>query len=250
MAWRYPPQYIGRNYAVDNSPINEGLGVVVGEISGMLNEHNFNTPDVPDNHFLSRNDLTDDAALRLHYGSSPAGTEPVDYITKPNWVTISASDGWQSFTDTGCTLDFLALGGPAWLNASFNVHCGNNERTIIQKGYGYNFALELDGIMIAESLLGSGDSVAEFYNGPGGRAAKLKPTKRAHLNTPQCGGGIAAARIPVVVDAVLNLTPGPHTLRLLVMNIRGRMRSGRAGGTLNLSTYISTRELFALELTR
>ena len=104
--------------------------------------------------------------------------------------------------------------------------------------------------MIAESLLGSGDSVAEFYNGPGGRAAKLKPTKRANLNTPQCGGGIAAARIPVVVDAVLNLTPGPHTLRLLVMNIRGRMRSGRAGGTLNLSTYISTRELFALELTR
>ena len=254
MAWRYPPQYIGPGYAVDPSAINEGLTAVAGEATGALNEHNFSTPDAPDKHFLSRSNLDEDAALRMHYTSSPDNTNPHAYPSKTNWVTIAAADGWQSFASTGCTLDFMSLGGPAWLNASFNVHCGFDHPSIVQKGYGYNFALELDGVMLAESLLGSGDSVSEFYNGPNGRAARLVPTQRVHLNTPQGGGGIAAARIPVAVDAIVDLTPGPHTLRLLVMNIRGRMRGGNESGSafrvVSTSTYISTRELFALELVR
>jgi len=255
MAWRDPPQYIGPNSAVDNSPINEAFTAVVGEASGALNEHNFpSSDDILADNLLERSNLSDDAALRLHYASSPTSTYPRAYHTKLNWVEISIADGWQSFTEDGCTLEFLSLGGATWLNASFNVHCGFNNISIVQKGYGYNFALELDGVMLAESMLGTGDSVSEFYNGPNGRAAKLVPTKQAHLNTPQGGGGIAAARIPVVVDAVVDLTPGPHTLRLLVMNIRGRMRGGNKSGdkyrTPSKETYISTRELFALEMLR
>ena len=255
MAWRYPPQYIGPNYAVDNSPINEAFTAVVGEASGALNEHNFpSSDDILADNLLERSNLSDDAAMRLHYASSPTSTYPRSYNSKTGWVEISIADGWQSFTEDGCTLEFLSLGGATWLNASFNVHCGFNNISIVQKGYGYNFALELDGVMLAESMLGTGDSVSEFYNGPNGRAAKLVPTKLAHLNTPQGGGGIAAARIPIVVDAVVDLTPGPHTLRLLVMNIRGRMRGGNKSGeqyrTPSKETYISTRELFALEMLR
>ena len=66
--------------------------------------------------------------------------------------------------------------------------------------------------------------------------------------TPQCGGGISAARIPVVVDAVVNLPPGRHTVRIAVMNIRGKMVSGNSNGSAERTTHISNRELFVLEL--
>ena len=124
--------------------------------------------------------------------------------------------------------------------------CGTNNPTSFQKGYGYNFALELDGVIVYESLLGSGDSVAEFYNGPAGRAAKLNVTRDAHLVTPQGGGGIAGARLGVALDTVVNLPPGPHRLRIAVMNIRGKMQSSSS----DQGSYLTMRELFAMELMR
>ena len=101
-------------------------------------------------------------------------------------------------------------------------------------------------MIVYESLLGGGDSVAEFYNGPAGRAAKLNVNKTAHLVTPQGGGGVSAARISVAIDTIVNLPPGPHSMRIAIMNIRGRMQSGP--NTKN--TYLTMRELFAMELMR
>ena len=250
MAWRYPPQHIGPNYVADTSPINEALTAVVGESTGMLNEHNFDSPSTdtnPESCLLSRLNLVDEAAFRLHYATASTLPDPANY-KKVGWVEIDSVDGWQTFSDDGCTLEFTAYGGLAWLNASFNVHCGNDVRTNVQKGYGYNFAIELDGIIVYESLLGSGDSTSEFYNGPNGRAARTTMSKTTQWVTPQCGGGISAARIPVVVDAIVNLPPGRHTVRIAVMNIRGKMVSGNTNGTAQRTTHISNRELFVLEL--
>ena len=249
MAWRYPPQYIGPKYPLDVTPINEGLSSLAGEVSGMLNEHNFTTEtnDTSESrHLLSRDQLTEDAAFRLHYQTADPIPTQGDYTDKTNWVAITAVDGWQTFTDDGCQLEFVAVGGPTWLCASFSVACGKNTPSSFQKGYGYNFALELDGVIVYESLLGGGDSVAEFYNGPAGRAAKLNVNKTAHLVTPQGGGGVSAARISVAIDTIVNLPPGPHSMRIAIMNIRGRMQSGP--NTKN--TYLTMRELFAMELMR
>ena len=145
MAWRYPPQHIGPNYVADTSPINEALTAVVGESTGMLNEHNFDSPSTdtnPQSCLLSRSNLADEAAFRVHYATASTLPDPANY-KKVGWVEIDSVDGWQTFSDDGCTLEFTAYGGLAWLNASFNVHCGNNARTNVQKGYGYNFAIEL-----------------------------------------------------------------------------------------------------------
>ena len=142
MAWRYPPQHIGPNYVADTSPINEALTAVVGESTGMLNEHNFASPSddlSPQLCLLSRSNLTDEAAFRLHYatasriGPSASLPDPANY-KKVGGVEIDSVDGWQTFSDDGCTLEFTTYGGLAWLNASFNVHCGNNARTNVQKG--------------------------------------------------------------------------------------------------------------------
>ena len=49
----------------------------------------------------------------------------------------------------------------------------------------------------------------------------------------------------VVVDAVIQLTPGQHTIRIAVMDIRASN-----GDETGRATYVSTSELFALEMLR
>ena len=249
MAWRYPPQYIGPKYAVDIGPVNENLGTLAGEVSGMLNEHNFSagTSDSSEaGALLTRAQLAEDAAFRVKYVTADPVPTGDDYTNRTNWVTIAAVDSWQTFPDDGCQIEFTAVGGQVWLCASFAVVCGIGVPSIFQKGYGYNFALELDGVIVHESLVGSGDSVSEFYNGPNGRGAKLRPTKDANLISPMGGGGVSAARIAMTVDAIVDVPPGPHTVRIAVMNIRGKMQSAPN----NSDTYITNREMFAMELMR
>jgi len=249
MAWRYPPQYIGPKYALDITPVNENLSTLAGEVSGMLNEHNFSTATSDSSEagaLLTRAQLAEDAAFRIEYVTADPVPPGAAYVDKTNWVTIAAVDSWQTFPDNGCQIEFTAVGGLVWLTASFSVVCGNGQPSSFQKGYGYNFALELDGVIVNESLVGSGESVSEFYNGPNGRGAKLRPLAAANLISPMGGGGVSAARIAMTVDAIVNVPPGPHTVRIAVMNIRGKMQSSPT----NSNTYITTREMFAMELMR
>ena len=70
-------------------------------------------------------------------------------------------------------------------------------------------------------------------------------SKEAEFALPQGGGGTAGARLPLTVDAVLDIVPGQHTVEVVVMNIKGSMRTIES-----LNTYIGQRELFALEMVR
>ena len=246
MAWRYPPQYIGPKYVADISPINENLSTLAGEVSGMLNEHNLRASEDTSESLLTRAQLENDAAFRIKYVTANPIPIGDDYGSRTNWATIAAADGWQTFTDDGCQIEFVAVGGLVWLNASFSVVCGFGVASKFQKGYGYNFALELDGVIVYESLVGSGESASEFYNGPNGRGARLTPIKSANLVTPVGGGGVSAARIAMVVDAIVNVPPGPHTVRIAIMNIRGKMQRD----PVNSDTFITNREMFVMELMR
>ena len=248
MAWKYPKFDIRSGYVVDIDPINDNLLSVVGEISGTLNEHNFNSEEggeVP----LSRLQLDAGAAFRLHTSSKAMANEVTSPINS-DLLKIQQTDGWQTFDSDGAVLEFVSRGAMTWLCASFQIMAtyGTNTSPLEkkQKGYGLLVALKLDGTVIYDSLLGSGYPQTDFFRGPENRAAKKIPNLPATQATPYGGGGLSGARLPVVVDAMLELSPVPHKIELTVMSIRGYNWSG-----LNIrGPYISSREIFALEMRR
>jgi hypothetical protein len=248
MAWKYPKFDIRSGYVVDIDPINDNLLSVTNEISGTLNEHNFNSEEggeVP----LSRTQLDAGAAFRLHTSSKAAANEVTSPINS-DWLKIAQIDGWQSFDSDGAVLEFVSRGAMTWLCASFQIMAtyGTRESALEkkQKGFGILVALKLDGTVIYDALLGSGDPQTDFFRGSKNRAARKEPSTAAAQGTPYGGGGLSGARLPVVVDAMLDLTPGPHKLELAVMSIRGYNWSG----TNIRGPYISSREIFALEMRR
>ncbi len=182
-----------------------------------------------------------------------------------DWVALAKKDDFQTFAQAGLGVTFTATGGAVWLCASINIHCHDLARhafttgsttdeeeadllsewgyvcpTVVsslqgQKGYGFNVAIEVDGSIIYESLVGTGDISNEFYG--------TDPAD-TDITAPQGGGGINGAMIPVVTDAIVNLTPGQHTVRVAIMDIMASNRKATS------PTFIAGRSLFALELLR
>ena len=270
MAWKYPPYPIKDGQVIGIDALNENFLGYTEELSGSLNEHNFSAKlGAP----VARTALAADAAHIIH--RSALGTGSVDddafstivsvndYADKSNWLIVRQRDGWQSFMSStgthrrGMGLRMNAKGSMCWICGSLNIHTGDiydrlGSSPDKQLGFGYNIAIQIDGNVVFESILGSGDSTNEFYNGHNGRAAVIATGGTgAKYNTPQAGGGVIAAQLPVVVDAVVELSPGPHDIRIVVMNIRGQGKSGTsANDGWGPNAYISTRELFVLEMVR
>jgi hypothetical protein len=260
MAWKYPPYPIRNDQVLGIDALNENFLGYTEELSGTLNEHNFSTKAGP---LFDRTDLAKDVAHILHR-SRPIDPMPHvnDYRDRDGWLTIRQMDGWQTFTGAtggntrGMGMSINAQGGTCWICGSLNLHVGDIYDSVTsaanQLGFGFNFAIQIDGNIVFESLLGSADSTNEFYNGHNGRAFHTSVTGTpARYNTPQCGGGVTATQLPVVVDAVIELAPGPHEIRIAVMNIRGQNKSGASENSgWGTKSYISARELFMLELVR
>lgn len=254
MSWRYKMYSIQPEQVVTIDPINDNFVPFTDEFSGGLNEHNFPTGTI------TRDHLAENAGFILHLSQPTNIGSQDDGYPDPNganWVSIVRQDGWQTFGQSGLKKIFTAKGGPAWLCASFNIHCGKNrsretDETAIYagKGFGYLIALRLNGAILHESLLGSGDTGEDSYR-------QTAVTKNAffdsysleripeRLRLPQCGGGLAAARLPIVVDTVVELVPGENTVEVAIMNIKGSMRNH--DGT---NSRIGKRELFILEMVR
>ena len=252
MAWRYPKYDVKSGYVIDIDPINENFLPFVEESSGALNENNFDS----DQATLTRSQLAEDVAFTLHHAvpGASAMPSPTDYTNKNNWVTLPNNSDWQTSTKAGMTLNLVARGGTVWICGSFQLLCGtgniatdsSGDFEAWQKGFGFLAALKVDGVTINESLLGTGDSTNEYYRGYKNTGMIYIPTGAAAIAGPQAGGGISGARLPCVVDAVIELSPGPHTIEIAVMNIRGTMRSA----STDRNSYIANRELFALEMLR
>ena len=257
MAWRYPRYDIKSGYVLDIDPINENFLPYVEESSGALNEHNFDS----DEPTLTRSQLAEDVAFTLHHSAPPKTAMPsnLDYSDRSNWVTLPNNSDWQTSTKAGMALTLVAKGGTVWICGSLQLICGEGDLPGIgtddivdgavyswQKGFGFLVALKVDGVTINESLLGSGDSGNEFYRGYKNLGLVYKVTSLSHLSGPQAGGGLSGARLPCSIDAVVELSPGPHTIEIAVLNIRGSMQSSED----NSNSFIATRELFALEMLR
>lgn len=246
MAWRYPKYDIRSGYVVDTDVINDNFLPIADEVAGSLNEHNINS----DQKVLTRKQLSEDAAFVLH-STVPLADKtpsPVDYSKNKHWDRgiIRTSDDWQTWDVDGLSMTFETVGGTTWVCASGQITAGANTPSGFQKGFGYNVALMLDGVVIFDSLLGSGDTSTDFYRGYQNRGGNLSPSSTSDQSIPQGGGGLSAALLPFCVDAIVELAPGEHTVQLAVMNIRGTMRSEAD----NKETHLTGYELFALEMLR
>lgn len=257
MSWRYKLYNIEPEQVVTIDPINDNFQPYVEELGGALNAHNFRSDA------FVRGNFADDTAHIFHLSQANdvgLGLEGYSNPTGAGWVTIRASESWQSFPDTGLTLTFTAHASTVYLCASFNIHCGTNKTYVLeddpdgrglirvpkyrQLGYGYLVALRFDGTVLNETIIGSGDAGVDDYEANDFTVGD-SDSSDATFDKPQGGGGTAGARLPLTVDAVLDIVPGQHTVEVVVMNIKGSMRTIEG-----LNTYIGQRELFALEMVR
>ena len=156
--------------------------------------------------------------------------------------------------------------------------------TVHQLGFGFLVALRLNGTVLHETILGSGDTGEDDFrqsnffsyiecqglredHGVFGKTARTMTIPGAHkfpdrevrsvVALPQGGGGISGARLPMVVDAMVELIPGENTLEVVIMNIQGSMTTPpnvvpNAAGALEQRNcpYVGQRELFILEMVR
>ena len=263
MAWKYPPNSIRSDYVIDSVAVNENFLAVVEETGGFLNEHNF---EASLDFVVKRPQLTSGYCMKLYRSKidvdSGSNTIPAGSTLPTNWVSISKTPSFQSFPDQGLTLTFTSRGGPTWLCASFTLHntalgegrAGGlrtfasggepgaypvNDGTVValRKGFGFNCALQLDGSILYESLVGSGDATNDFF----------VDTHNAYDPTkvyPKGGGGVQGAANAIVIDTVVDLEPGEHTVNVVIQNILS------SNGVDPNKAAISSREIFALELTR
>ena len=278
MAWRYKLYDIQPEQVVTIDPINDNFSVFHSEVSGALNEHNFKQG------IFTRDHFSDDAVFIIHRtrgGTVHSTRQAYDHVVllgtigrtefkaSTDWAIIEAQDGWQSFTEDGLSQTITAKGGPSYIFASLNLHCGENriyhtesevEDGVVtvtstpmfrSMGFGYLVALRVNGSVLNETILGSGDAGVDFF---GQRALTRKalqwdngtPRTPDKLENPQGGGGLAGARLPVVVDAVVNFPAGENKVEVVVMNIKGTMASSES----TRESFVGRRELTVLELVR
>lgn len=254
MSWKYPTSPIKTGHVIDNIAINDNFLSVTEEATGYLNEHNFDASD----YIVSRADLQPGYALKLFYSRpDPAAapnsnTVPRGSTVPSEWVRLNGASQYQTFAKKGLSLTFTSRGGPTWLCGSFTLHnhviprpssTKPSDYTTTgllskRKGFGFNAAIELDGIILNESLIGSGDPMNDYFDN------ESNTTDDGITAFPKGGGGVQGAVNALVVDTVVDLVPGTHTIRIAVLDIRG------SNGRDKDMPAISSRELFALELTR
>mgnify|MGYP006419097953 CR=1 FL=1 len=103
----------------------------------------------------------------------------------------------------------------------------------VDSGLGLLFAISINGNIIVESLLGSGDISGEKIElNPDGSGAMIAASWAAP--------GIVMRDGAISIDAVVPLTSGRHKIEVRVLNYFAK----------SVGAYISNRELFVLEMIR
>ena len=222
MSWKFPKHRPRSGEVLSASDMNENFLAPFDELSGELNEHNFVSG------FASAQGarLQVDAGLTtttIGYRANPAlgptlgGNVPLDFTDQ--WSPIKAAG---APSDLPLAVSFTSAGGVLWIIASFQTQLTMNG------GMGYNFALELDGSILYESLFGGGDLSNDVLLSA----------------TPYTSNGpaVEGAFIPVVLEARTPVSPGNHTVRVVARTLRQLSGQPQVG--------VSNRELVVIQLLR
>jgi hypothetical protein len=243
MSWRFPRYQIFDADVIDYHAWNENAIPFVEEATGMLNEHNFK--------YGAFNDLSkwdDDVGYRLHHVQQAA--DPNSYRAggsvsngvrdddgdgdglrdetgiPPNFVWMISRGGWARIDDMIITLNTPAQGAQLWIqfSAQFELWRGKNFDIVSDVDWGAQFAIRVDGAVVYESLVGSG----ELDNDPASEGAGVR-------NAPAIWG----RRYPVSMDCIVEVPPGAHVVEVVFYS---------ESANYDTSHFVSNRELIVLEM--
>lgn len=249
MSWRFPRYRVNDQDVIDYHAWNENAIPFVEEATGMLNEHNFKYGGLND---LSK--WADDVGYRLYhvkqeadpngFNASAFGTpgyanlggqrnddgdgdgNPDEDGIPDNFVWMISRGGWSRINDMILETTTPAQGAQLWIqfSAQFELWEGTSVNTISGLDWGTMLAIRVDGAVIYESLVGTG----ELENDPVSEAAGVR-------NAPAIWG----RRYPISMDCIVNVPPGAHTVEVVYFS-----------ESANYATkhFVSNRELIILEM--
>ena len=225
MSQVFPPNRLGALPA-DPEKINENYQEIIGTIQGNLGEQNFSGDSIHEAHlaenWVGEVHVTSSECARAFTPYSPLTRNEHWSILRHDetsgWETISPDQTWHTVLSIKPTLK----GGTAWITASWQQDYAAHER---RDPFfpGVQYALFVNGAMIAESVIGGLDRAND---------------RRGEAN--------AVWKAAFVTDAIIPVTNGQHTIEL-----RGRTVEPVDGRTFDggVESYkIGNRELIVMEL--
>jgi hypothetical protein len=197
MAWKYPRTRQRNGSPMDVEALNSDMEHMLQDMQGNLNEHNWKSGAFP-----ATTDFTKGACLRVctryeqvnpRAALTESPQQTVDVVSGPVLKT-ETNFQWVSVMSRDVRVDASML----WMMASFQ-HSASLPSAASQRT-GIIYALRLDGIVLTETLLGSGnrvnDSSGEGVDGIG-----------THMG--------------FVLEAVVPVTSGLHRVELVVRMAMG-----------------------------
>ena len=228
MTWRIPRNPIISGAPADPDDVNENFKAYVEELEGNLNEHNFAGKDTANPGF-TMNHIENEAIMRPHsvVTASDGSTAPDYGVSVADEFEIPQNGQWSQVTDMVKT--FEARGGGLWIMASCQLQSHR---------FGVQLALRVNGTLIPESVWPFADREVEFDD-PGD--FQLPAT-----NFFRRSAGETARLAPAVVEAVIDIPPGPCTVELVArtaMEVRDP-----AAVTAQYKYSVYHRELIVIEV--
>jgi len=255
MAWKYPRHRVSNVGVIEIDDVNENFRGVVEEASGELNEHNWAAGS-----WSNRlTDLADDVGMRVWKNQvlvAPGvggGALPYGDEIAPGAFVVEETKTWQPIDDLTLTVD--STGGTLWVLSSMAtrlpwyrefIPAGTQFGIPEYTAFGAMFAIRLNGQILEQSLVGSGDLTND------------KMTTTVYRATPP-GCGIlsfnspapAALHAGIVVEAIIPVAPGQHTVEVVVATPQpSRPKSQVATEQAWWRKLVNTRQITLLELRR
>lgn len=224
MSWGYAAHRFAYAWTLDTEEFNDNLVLFSNEMNGNLNEQNFAETCVVD--MMTNANTQPDIMARVFAEKTK---------TNPNGPTgnmerIPPGTRWNPISRG--ELLFVSRGGLAWVIFSFQMHCPS----IPAKASGMNFALEVDGVVRMDTLLGTGDQSNDFIDLAFGASVGGGEVEYDYGTSPS----FRAEHEPKLVKGLFRLEPGGHRIRLVARNL--------SSGPNNTPQYISQVEAIALDM--
>ncbi len=205
--------------------INSAIQDVQSEVSGELNEHNFAAfaleevvePPVPD----PPSHIVMDFAIAAHQTLNEA-----DPYGGP-FRGMDKSTSWRPVF--GSELEFDTVGGNVHVIASWQAH----HSAASDLSAGMMYAFEVDGNVIPDALIGSGDMGNDLIT----NGIDFSAFDGDGFGAWATGPGVIAADIGLSLELLTYMAPGRHIVRLMSRYVSVDNDTGGTSFTTNLEIY-------------
>lgn len=202
MGWIVGSKRLANTYFLDVDEINDVFRPWTDALSD-LNEHNWSESAFEQ---IVENDLAEPGfAIVTHSVITEREWDPVP----GSGVSVRQSTAWTVVPDS--EIEFQSAGGSLLIIYSFAFISG----TLGQDQSGLNFAIEVDGVPLFDSLLGTGDLSNDFVD----KGVSVTGGAGGWTATYGSSPSFKSRALPLRCQTVFKCQPGKHTVKLLARNL-------------------------------